>query len=138
MIVRHLAPAFERQARQPIQYYDLRPLLLDAVTLLSTLAYFGAQSDPAAAERSFKQGAIKLDRDRPATLLPQDRCGLQQVDAALRKLAAASPAVKKRVLDACAECVASDNQTTLAEAELLRAVADTLGCPMPPLLVQAA
>jgi hypothetical protein len=46
----------------------------------------------------------------------------------------ASPSVKKRVLDACAVCIAVDGTVTVEEGELLRAVADALDCPMPPLL----
>lgn len=132
MVIRQLAPTFEGLARKPIQYYDLKPLQAEAALLLSTLAYFGAQGQPA--DAAFRQAAAKLDRDHPPALLPQDQCGLPQVDQALQKLTGASPAVKRRIMDACVECVTADGQTTVAEAELLRAVADTLGCPLPPLL----
>ena len=39
-----------------------------------------------------------------------------------------------RWLDACAGCIAADGRATVEEGELLRAVADSLDCPMPPLL----
>jgi tellurite resistance protein len=47
---------------------------------------------------------------------------------------AASPQLKKRVLDACAACVAADGRITVEEAELLRTIASALGCPVPPLM----
>jgi hypothetical protein len=42
--------------------------------------------------------------------------------------------LKKRVLEACAGCVARDGHATLEELELFRAVADALDCPIPPFL----
>ncbi|MBW3598424.1 MAG: hypothetical protein KY475_14270, partial [Planctomycetes bacterium] len=59
--------------------------------------------------------------------------GLRAVDEALNKLASASPQIKKRVLAAATACVAADGQVTVNEGELLRAIADSLDCPIPPL-----
>ena len=61
-------------------------------------------------------------------------CEFAQVDAALDKLAGASFPIKQRLLLACAQTVSHDNQIRAEEGELLRAFADSLGCPMPPLL----
>jgi uncharacterized tellurite resistance protein B-like protein len=38
----------------------------------------------------------------------------------------------KRMLSACAQTVAADGVIQEMEAEMLRAIADTLDCPMPP------
>jgi uncharacterized tellurite resistance protein B-like protein len=70
----------------------------------------------------------------PLSLLPQAACELDQVDAALNRLSQAVPQIKKNVLDACAQTVAADGVIQEMEAELLRAIADTLDCPMPPLI----
>ena len=55
-----------------------------------------------------------------------------QVDAALNRLAQAAPQIKKNVLTACVQTIAADGVIQEMEAELLRAIADTLDCPMPP------
>ena len=60
--------------------------------------------------------------------------GLRAVDAALEVLATAAPPLKKQILEACAACICVDGSVTVEEGELLRAVSDCLGCPMPPLL----
>ena len=65
-------------------------------------------------------------------MLPADQSDLSQVDAALNRLTQAVPQIRKNVLSACAQTVAADGVIQEAEAELLRAVADTLDCPMPP------
>ena len=54
------------------------------------------------------------------------------MDAALNRLTQAVPQIKKNLLNACAQTVAADGVIQEMEAELLRAVADTLDCPIPP------
>ena len=61
------------------------------------------------------------------------RCKLTDVDRSLKGLRALSPLLKRPLLEACADAVLHDGEVTLAESELLRAVSETLDCPMPPL-----
>jgi uncharacterized tellurite resistance protein B-like protein len=42
------------------------------------------------------------------------------------------PTIKKNLIEACVHTVGADGVMTENEAELLRAVADTLDCPIPP------
>ena len=60
---------------------------------------------------------------------------LAALDAALDALEESAPAVKRQVLQAAVACVAADRTVTASEAELLRAISASLGCPMPPLLL---
>jgi hypothetical protein len=98
--------------------------------LLSTLALARAGADP---EGAYKQAANTMGLPEPVKL-PAERCGLVQLDGALNELAQATPPLKRQVLQACAEYIAADGRVAIAEAELLRATADALDCPMPPLL----
>ena len=59
---------------------------------------------------------------------------LAKVDEALDVLAAVVPKIKRYILKACVACVVYDQYITVSEAELLRAVADSLGCPIPPII----
>ena len=59
---------------------------------------------------------------------------LIRLDAALRTLDLASKPLKKQILLACAATVGADGRVTVEEGELLRAISDSLDCPMPPLL----
>ncbi|MEX0715728.1 MAG: M48 family metallopeptidase [Planctomycetaceae bacterium] len=134
MLLRHLDAHFDRKKPVVVQYYALRPLLDECAALLSALAHVG-HKDPGEAARAFQTGARLLDSDGAALRLsPREWCNLDVVDPALAKLAETSPAIKKRVLTAALACVTADRQVTVAEGELLRAVADALDCPMPPLL----
>jgi Zn-dependent protease with chaperone function len=58
--------------------------------------------------------------------------------AALERLRHLAPFEKPRVLKACMEAAHADGRISLAEAELLRMVAATLDCPVPPILAEAA
>ncbi len=134
LVQRHLAPQFEERPRRVAQYYGLTPLLGDCAVLLSALARVGAHNEPQA-RAAFARGAAQLGESGPALrFLPLAECNLAQVDAALDRLEEASPAIHRRVLQACAETVSADGQLTPREAELLRAIADALECPLPPFL----
>ncbi len=62
------------------------------------------------------------------------RIGPGAVSKALDVLLEASAPLKRDVLRACASAVGSDGQITVEEGELLRAIADSLDSPMPPIL----
>jgi LemA protein len=60
------------------------------------------------------------------------------LSGALDRLALAVPPIKKNVIEACLHVVGSDGLIQEREAELLRAIADTLDCPIPPFVEIAA
>jgi hypothetical protein len=124
----NLRPPDAPARRTPLKYYATSAVKDEAAVVLSALAS-ASETDTG---HAFAAGARRLD---PAQLpaFAAD-VSLAAVDAALRALAAASPPVKQRVIDACAHAVASDGQVTVAEAELLRAVASAMEVPLPPLV----
>jgi hypothetical protein len=133
IVMRHLDTRFYPERRPVTQFYDLRPLVRDAGILLSATAYAGAQ-DATKAHEAFAKGAASLGRIARAEIpwLPPTDCDLAHLDAALDRFAQSVPQIKKNVLSACAETVAFDNTIQAREAELLRAIADSLDCPIPP------
>lgn len=133
IVLHHLAPQFGQAPRVTVQYYSLKPLVPDCAVLLSALANAGS-GDDGAIQKAFENGApyLRAKDDGALNLLPREQCGLDQIDATLNRLAQASPLIKKNLLEACIQVVGADGVILEAEAELLRAVADTLDCPMPP------
>ena len=138
IVLRNLAPQFGAARPPVVQYYTIKPLVPDCVVVLSALAHVGSEDD-GEIERAFAEGApyLRAPDDGGLALLPREQCGVNQIDAALNRLAQAVPQIKKNLIDACVHVVGADGVIQEAEAELLRAVADTLDCPMPPFL-QAA
>jgi Zn-dependent protease with chaperone function len=132
-ILRHLELFFTRSRGPAVKYRSVIPLLPDVAALLTGLAVVG-HDDPAAQSAAFAAGVRELlinTTSHPMTCGPI--CDLAAIDAALDRLAEASPEVKKTVLRACREAVAHDGVVELREYELLRAIADALDAPMPPL-----
>jgi Zn-dependent protease with chaperone function len=135
IVMRHLDTRFYPERRPVPQFYDLRPLVRDAGILLSATAYAGAD-DATRAQTAFAKGAESLGRIARAEVpwLPPTECDLTHLDAALDRFAQSVPQIKKNVLSACAETVAFDSLIQPREAEILRAIADALDCPIPPFL----
>ena len=135
IVLRHLDSQFNATRKQVIQYYTLKPLVPDAAVVLSALANVGS-SDTAEIAKAFETGApyLRAPGDTELQLLPAEKCGVDEIDAALTRLALAVPTIKKNLLDACVHVVGADGVITESEAELLRAIADTLDCPMPPMM----
>ncbi|MEO1635102.1 MAG: M48 family metallopeptidase [Cyanobacteria bacterium J06631_9] len=102
--------------------------------LLSALARVGHQR-PSDADYAFRNGLSQLSTKgcAPASsTLPQ--ASLPQLSNALKRLRLTKPALKQSIADACAHTVLTDGQTTDQEAELLRAILISLGCPLPPFI----
>jgi Zn-dependent protease with chaperone function len=133
IILHHLGPQFGQAPRTTVQYYSLKPLVPDCAVVLSALANVSS-SDAGEIQKAFEAGApyLRAPDDGELTLLPCEQCGVNQIDSALNRLAQASPLIKKNLIEACIHTVGADGVILEAEAELLRAVADTLDCPMPP------
>jgi len=132
IILHHLTPQFAKTRPPTVQFYTLKPLVPDCVVLLSALANVGS-GDAAEVGKAFEEGAPYLRApDGDWGLLPREQCGVDQIDNALNRLAQAVPIIKKNLLEACIHTVGADGTILESEAELLRAIADTLDCPMPP------
>ncbi len=135
ILMRRLAPVYEpgRRVDPRVRYDSLKPMCQHLAVLLSTLARFG-HSDDQTIQTAFADGAARLQLDRAPQLLAEADCGLKQLSQALQTLNEVSIREKKKVIQACAACIVSDHHVTAAEGEILRAVCDALGCPMPPIL----
>ena len=129
ILLRHLDPVFgikaKRGQRRKASGHDV-------AVLLSCLAHAGGSSQEDAIQ-AFHRGAEATGLPG-LHLLPRDQARLNELSKAVDALARLKPKSKRRVIEAISETVAHDGMITAAEAELLRGVADALGCPMPPLL----
>jgi Zn-dependent protease with chaperone function len=128
----HLRPHFEHTRSRARRNQSLSRVAAACGVVLSALARFGS-TDEDAAQESFRQGAAKL-RGTSLQLLPSDRSGLAALDQALTALGRANARAVEQLLPACAAAIASDGSVSQAQGELMRAIADSLGAPMPPLL----
>ena len=99
----------------------------DAHVVLSLIAH-ASRGDAAAAHA---KGKALLGVELPGPV-PVAELSIGRIGEALERLRHLEPFAKPRVLKACLETAAADGRFRLAEAELVRAVAATLDCPIPP------
>jgi Zn-dependent protease with chaperone function len=138
VLVHHLDPVFSGKAKpKPANYYAIRGLEKETSIVLSVLARKGHDSREQAAE-AFRAAADSIaGKKTNFQLLEEAHCTWQNLDAALDKLNEGSFKVKKWILGAALACLMHDREITVEETELFRAIADTLGCPVPPWVVPA-
>ncbi|MCP4837447.1 MAG: M48 family metalloprotease, partial [Phycisphaera sp.] len=112
-----------------------RPLKLmqdDARMILAMVAWSGSRNGNEA-QMAFRASTRVLDLgglDFPG----RRDCSVTELDRALDRLKRLRYADRGRLLDAAVEGICADGRATIAEVELLRALAGALSCPMPPVL----
>lgn len=131
IVQRNLAPS-----RRLSGHLRLTEVADEVQVLLSYLARAGSVL-PDQAQAALAHASHELPY-AARSLLPVAQCDLQALEAALKRLNQLQPLQKPRLLKAMARCIEHDGRIEVAEAELLRAVADLLDCPLPPLLPQTA
>ena len=132
LLLRHLDAAFTKARPGRVLHRSLVPLLPDTGILLSAIAN-ADDGDSDALDAAFQAGVARLGKSAEAfPLARQSSVNLKDFDRALEDLATASLSVKKTILTACSAAVVHDGIVNDAQFELLRAVADTVDCPIPP------
>ena len=133
MIARQLRTYFEGPDLDQARYGRIQDVLPECALVLSALAHVGQEDDEPAARTAFAQGRQFLNAPGDQIqFMPRNEWDLARVDAALARLAKCPADVQRNILLACGKTVAADGLVTEREAELLRAIADSLDCPMPP------
>ena len=136
IVRRRLSPLHGGRAAPPGRVRSLDEVAPECLDLLSALAWAG-ERDPALAQRALEAGLRSLGIPASWRLLPRDRIDGARLDAALARLDEAAPPLKARLVAACAAVALADGVVTEREDEILRAVAASLGCPMPSLAPEA-
>lgn len=131
----HIGPHFGGADRPQVRYRRWQPILPEALLLLSALAHAGTARDAEMAARAFRAGVAQLElRERGDWRVGDaaECCDLESISKALDRVNQATPWLKKNFLLAAATTVMEDREMSIEEGELLRAMADSLGCPVPP------
>ncbi|MEM7387744.1 MAG: hypothetical protein AAF514_22645, partial [Verrucomicrobiota bacterium] len=130
VIRRHLDMFFGLEKDPKLRYSSLPALKNEACLLVGALAWMGNE-DPGEVRKAFQAGMGTLAIDGS---LPAEKPQLAAINEALDRFEQSLPMVKKELLDACGKTVVADGVLKNDEAELMRAIADTIGCPLPPFI----
>lgn len=131
ILLRHLEPRFHPVRVPAMRYRTWSGLEGACSMLLSVLAHVGYDS-PDVRRAAFARGAKELGRE--LRHVPLESESLPLLQQALDRLQQAAPLLKRQLLAAAAATISIDEYVTVEEGELFRAIADSLDCPVPPLL----
>ena len=134
IIKRHLDKYFGRVKKfNSFRFVSLSNVKKECTVILSAMAGVGSAVKSESLE-AFNNGALILENEGSGNLkmLEPGSCGINEIDKALDKLERCSSTLKKDILVACGTAALSDNHLSCLEIELLRAVADSIGTPIPP------
>ncbi|MEM6912178.1 MAG: M48 family metallopeptidase [Verrucomicrobiota bacterium] len=124
VVKRHLDHHFGRVDSKRIAFRKWPATGEAGPVLLSTVALVGQVSEEFYAKIARGLGVA-------AERLPQETLSWERIHRAIDVFDRATPLLKKQILYACAQLVLSDDQVEDREYDFLRAIADSLGCPMP-------
>jgi len=128
MLITHLHPTFIA-IKPPAVHFDAAAEVEDEVAcIVSMLIKQGTHAEP---DSVFTEAMSCYLGRESATRLTLKSCDMAALDHSLNKAARVTPAIKRELIKACVVAVLSDAQVSVDEFELLRAVCDTLDCPMP-------
>lgn len=119
--------------KSPNRLVDLAQLKNEVSILLSVIANAGSDS-VASAQTAFNASKAIIGFN-DANLMSETQYSMLDLDLAITRLNGIKPLQKPKLLKAMSQCVMADGKVTVQEAELFRAIADALDCPVPPLII---
>ncbi|MDQ6993279.1 MAG: M48 family metallopeptidase [Mariprofundus sp.] len=129
MLMTHLAPAFEDMQQINKKTASSEELVADVGVIVAMLVRLGAHTQPA---QVFRKAMATKGSEQVVLRMPTLAvCSMARLEIALQHLKTVSPATKRTVIERCSSAIVSDGKVVASELEMLRAVCDALGCPMP-------
>jgi Zn-dependent protease with chaperone function len=103
-----------------------------SVSILLSILTHSTEQEGISNEETFAAGADELKMS--LQLIAVSKIDFDTLNNALDDLADLKPLQKPALLKACVRCITADGKIQAIETELLRAIAATIDCPVPPLL----
>lgn len=126
ILKQHLAPNAGRA--DVVKYHSFKPLLEDVRMLLSMMVLCSGQT--AQRKQAAWQRAIRIFTHADISMYETSVRPLQ-ISQALEKIRETPMLLRKNFIDVCADLIMDDGIIMPAEAELLRAICESIDCPMP-------
>lgn len=119
--------------KQSAKYKQLESVSSQCNVVFSLLSLAG-NKDESERDKAFAN-AVSYASLSGMNRLEQQELSIDKLSHALSDLSRLYPLVKPKLLKACVACIAADGVVTATESELLRAIGDTLDCPLPPVSI---
>ena len=131
IVMHSLDAVFGKDEAPYFRKKNLKSCKKSVSVLLSILTHSTVQ-DGMLNEETFAAGAGELKMS--LQLIAVSKIDFDTLNNALDDLADLKPLQKAALLKACVRCITADGKIQAIETELLRAIAATIDCPVPPLL----
>jgi Zn-dependent protease with chaperone function len=115
-----------------VKYNDFTAVIDDVSNLISALLK-NSQSDENTKDAYFEKlmKNFTSQKIQPRQTMTQEPLKFQLILSRLNQL---SPKCKEILVHTCLDCIAQDNVINVTEAEMIRALAASLNCPIPPIV----
>ena len=130
ILFHHLDPQFSRANKRQAKFGAL-PAVKDDIDVLLSMLIYACVQDKAEARAALASAEKELGIDN-LLLLPREQINFDRLGEAVDKLALLKPLLKPRLLKACLAVITQDRHYSPTEMELMRAIGNTLDCPIPP------
>ena len=130
VLLTHLGQAFLEAKTTRAKYSSYDEIKDELRLVFSVLAYTGHKKEDEA-KLAF-HAAVELIKLADLDILPKSEISLSKFDNCIEQLALLKPLLKLDLLKACLSSAMTDEVMTTREFELIRAIADTFNCPIPP------
>lgn len=129
LVERRLDNHFNEVKKPKIRHHQLKTISFEISVMLSALANV-SKTDT---KKAWQAGVDALKEAAPdnLALLSDDDYNLEDLDNALDELALSANPVKRYLMSSMIHCVLSDDKISIEELELLRAISESIGCPIP-------
>lgn len=129
-----LQPVLEPDYKITIKFNSIAEIWSDCLLVISAIAQIG-ENNPESAAYAFSSGIFRLPSAAQQEKLKSPlKCNFSDLKKSIENLRQATPKLKQALLDACAHTVLIDNKVSFEKENLLRAIAMTLDCSIPPFL----
>ena len=134
-LIVHLDRRYGRVRPPRVQYRALNPLQEEVCRLIAIIVRVG-HDQPGEVQKAWSTAMNSLDKPdwNAEKKFLSEPLNARLLGDAIQKVNLAAPVIKKRLLTAMAEAIACDGKITVEEAETFRAVAESLDCPVPPVM----
>ena len=131
----HLDRRFGKVKPPKVRYRAINPLQSEICRLIAILVRVGHE-DQQEIQQAWRAAMVSLDKvdwSEQTTFLAEP-LNADQLSKDIHKVNESAPVIKKRILTAMAAAIACDKKITIREAEMFRAMAESLDCPVPPVM----
>lgn len=129
LIEHRLDQHFRKEKSEKIRHHHLKTIGDELSIVLSSLANT-SDSDP---KKAWQAGVDTLKQAAPDNVkyLAKNEYNFEDIDKALNELSSSANPVKRYLMKSMIHCVMADDKLSLEELELLRAMGEVIGAPIP-------